>query len=251
MEMKNEILTEIKQLKSIVAKLIGSSESPEKERFSIEAIEKAAKEFQIINIQRDEWIDSEKIEKYFKGARWGTGKFIIQEFEFTNFFKKGRDIYYNKKDIIALAKELKDRNVDLARYMELSADKANFRKKVEAIILNENKNPKKKNFKLPKDAKDITTSPAPKPDIELIRADLKRLKKDFFENKLNEYIDIYGGNHAMSKDMYRFYRYMDPILIKKIQKWCADFNHANRVLLELTKKKDIFVPVPENEIIKL
>jgi hypothetical protein len=252
MEKQKEILNEIKQLKNVIAKLIGSSELPAKSRFSIEAVDKAAKEFQKLNIARDEWIEDDKISKYIRGAHWGTGKFIVKEFGFTNYFRKGNTFYYYKEDIISLSKELRDRNVNISRYMELCADKENFQKKVEETRLKEDAKTKKKAFDVPKDAKDISTSPLPKPKVEVVRADLKRLKDEFFEHKLGEYIDIYHGSYAMTKNpFYRYKPFMDPGLPNRIRKWRDEFNNANEVLKDLTKKKEVFLPIPETEMIKL
>ena len=44
--MQKQILTELKELKTLIAKVIGTSDLPVEQQFSIEAIDKAAKEFQ-------------------------------------------------------------------------------------------------------------------------------------------------------------------------------------------------------------
>jgi hypothetical protein len=252
MENQKEILDEIKQLKDVISKLIGTSDLPPKDRFSIQSVEKAATEFKKLSIARDEWLEGDKISKYFKGAPWNAGKFIVKEFEFKNYFRKGNHYYYLKEDIIELAKELKDRDVNLDRYMDLIADKEIFQKKVDATLAKEAAKGKKKPYKLPKDAKDISTTPLPKPKVEVVRADIKRLKDEFFEHKLDQYIDIYNGNYAMTKDpFYRYKTYMDKDLPRRINKWKDEFNNANSVLKEITKKKEIFIPIPETEIIKL
>jgi hypothetical protein len=54
--MEKLILKELKELKSVISKLIGTSDLPAKERFSKEAILKASKEFQKLSIERGEWI---------------------------------------------------------------------------------------------------------------------------------------------------------------------------------------------------
>ena len=76
---------------------------------------------------------------------------------------------------------------------------------------------RKKAFHLPKGVKDITTTPAPYPSIDLIKKDLKRLKFEFLKNNLSEYIDIYGGNYAMKKMIYIFENFSveSPIPFKK------------------------------------
>lgn len=247
----NKILVEINHLKEILAKLLGTSNLAPTDQFSTEALEKAALEFRKLTTERGEWIDSDEISKYIKGAYWATGKFIIKEFEFTNYFKNKGQIYYNKESIIALAKALKERNVNIDRYMTLCYEKEEFQKKIEATRLKEAEKAKKKPFTLPKTAKNITTSDPPKPSVEVVRADLKQLKDEFFEGKYGEYIDIYHGNYAMFKDAYRYNRWIDKAVLSKLKKWRDSFNHVNSVLQELTKKKEIFVPVPEKEMIRL
>ena len=56
-----EILREILELKQILSKVIGTTyESPEN-RFSEEALDKAAKEFHKWSIERGDWVEDEKI----------------------------------------------------------------------------------------------------------------------------------------------------------------------------------------------
>ena len=248
---QKEILDEIKQLKNVLAKIIGSSELPAKEQFSVEAVEKAAKEFQKLSIERGEWVLDEEISKYIKGAPWRCGKFIIDEFGFTNYFKYNRYLYYNKADIIALGIELKNRNVVLSRYMELLNEKDKFQTGIKAARLKATAKTKKKPFNLPKDSKNVTTTPPPRPSADAVRAHLKKLKDEFIEHKLGEYIEIYRGCFAMSKHFHRYKNYMDQGLNRRIYRWKDDFNNANEVLKELTKKKEVFIPIPEKEIIRL
>ena len=246
--MQKELLSEIRELKSAIAALIGTSDLPPGEQFSKEALDKAAKQFQKLSIERGEWISDGDIHKYIKKAHYRAGTFIIREFNFTNYFRRGQSYYFNKKDIIALSKELKDRNIDLGRYMELIDDKIKFKKSLTSA--KENKK-KKKSFHIPKDIKDITTSPIPMPSAEIIREDLKRLKEEFFQYKLADYIDIYEDNYAIMKHIYWFEKYIDPVFKKRCRKWCEDFKYANHALEEVTKKKETFIPVREDDMIQL
>ena len=110
-----QILAEIRELKQILSKVIGSVyESPEN-RFSAEALDKAAKDFQKWTIDRGDWVGEDEIEKYIKPAPWNAGAFIRKELEFTSWFRRGQRYRYSKKDLIALGKELTDRNIDLKR----------------------------------------------------------------------------------------------------------------------------------------
>jgi hypothetical protein len=54
--MQNELLAEIRQLKAVISTLIGTSDLPAKERFSKEALARAAKEFKKLSIERGEWL---------------------------------------------------------------------------------------------------------------------------------------------------------------------------------------------------
>ena len=78
--MEKQILEELKDLKSVVYKLAGISEAPNKATLSIEAIEKATKEFRKLEIQRGEWLTDYDLDKYFKGVGFGAGKFIRETF---------------------------------------------------------------------------------------------------------------------------------------------------------------------------
>jgi hypothetical protein len=248
--METDILKELKELKSILSKVIGSSDLPKREQFSIEAINKAAKEFRKLNIARGEWVEENKVGGYLRGARWYAGKFIRNEFAFTNFFKQGHYYYYNKKDLIKLNNELKKRNVNLDRYIELKKDEQDFKKKL-STISKTNGRGKKPPYQLPQDLKDITTSAPPLPLPELVREDLNKLKEEFFQFKLSEYIDIYRDNHAMMKYMYPYQKHIDLQVRKRCMRWCENFNYANNALELITKKRETFVPVQEKEMIEL
>jgi hypothetical protein len=250
METDKQILKELKDLKDLFSKLMGTSDLPVKERFSKEAIAKVAKEFQKLAIERGEWVTDYDIGKYIRNAPYRAGAFIINEFAFKNYFKKGAHHYFfYKKDLIALGTELKKRDVNLNRYSELKADQTKFKTYV-ATVFQKGK-PKGKAYKLPEYLNCITTSPVPMPEVEIVREDLTNLKDEFFKNKLAAYIDIYDGNHAMAKYYYRYDRYMKPELKRQIKRWVDNFNIANSVLEEITKKKEIFIPVPDEEQIRL
>lgn len=246
--MQKQILADIKEIKSILANLIGTDELPATDQFSLEAISKAAKQFQKMKIERGGWVKESDIGRYLKGADWRTGKFIRAEFSFSNCIKQGHYFLYNKNDLVSLNAVLKEKNIDIKRYMEYKWDEADFKKKATAV----KKTTKgKKPFHVPAGLKDITTSPIPMPDPVSIKNDLARLKEEFFLHKMAEYIDIYKDNHAMMKFIYHFEKYLEPQLKRRCKKWCEDFNYANHALEMVTKKKEIFVPVKEEEMIEL
>lgn len=208
--MQNKILAEIKELRTALTLVLGVSDLPPDQQFLKEALNKVAKEFQKLNIERGLWVADPSVGKYIKNAGYRAGAFIRQEFGFTNYFKRGQTYYYSKKDLISLGKELKERNVDLGRYMEFIEDRTKFKKYVSEAAQNNKGKLKNKSYKLPAEVNNITTSPPPMPQASVIREDIKRLKEEFFEYKLSEYIDIYKDNYAMTKFIYHFEKYLEP-----------------------------------------
>lgn len=249
--MQDELLLEIKQLRNALTYILGVSELPEGQQFSKESLDKVAKEFQKLRIERGEWISDSDISKYIKSAGYGAGNFIREKFNFTNYFKYGRTYYYNKSDIIALGKELKERNVSLNRYIEFIESRDRFKKNIEDARRNNKGKHKGKSFKLSSEVRDVQTSPATLPDASVIRNDIKRLKEEFFQNKFGDYVDIYRNYYAMLKHIYFFEKFLEPGLKRRCKKWCDDFNYANNALEMVTKKKEEFIPVKEDDMIQL
>ena len=147
--MEDKILKEIKQIRRLLSELVGTSELPASQKFSKEAIAKTAKEFQKMSIERGEWLSDDGIRKVIKHASWRSGKLIVEKFGFTNYFKRGHTLYLNRKDLIALNKELKERNINLEKYEELLADQAKFEKLVQNIQFPKGTKTKK-HFKIPR-----------------------------------------------------------------------------------------------------
>jgi len=248
MEPIEKISKDITELKNMFSTLIGTTGLPMKERFSSDALGKAAKEFKKLFSQREEWIDEHGLDKYFKGLPYGGGKFIREELKFTHYFIYGKSYYYNRTAIRELAAALKERNVDLKRYIELLQDKEKFLKKLET----ETKKKKKTHpFSLPGSLKDINTTNPPRPDPQVIKDDLKRLNEEFFREKLTEYVDIYQGNYAMVKFEYHFNRYTKPEIRSRAKKWCEQFNYANTALEKLGQPKQKFIPVKDEDMLEL
>ena len=249
--MQKEILSEIKELRTALTQVLGISDLPPDQQFLKEALNKAAKEFQKLNIERGQWVADHSVGKYIKNAGYRAGAFIRQEFGFSNYFKRGQTYYYSKKDLISLGKELKERNVDLGRYMEFIEDRTKFKKYMSEAAQNNKGKLKNKSYKLPADVNNITTSPPPMPGASVIREDINRLKEEFFQYKFSDYIDIYKDNYAMTKFIYHFEKYLEPGLKRRCKKWCDDFNYANHALEEVTKKKEKFIPVKDEDMIQL
>jgi len=249
--MEKQILAELKELRSLMAKLIGSSDFPLEERFSIEKVERAAKEFKGLLVKRGEWIVEFDLPKYLKGAPYGIGKFIREEFSFSNYYKQGQSYYYNRKDVQALAKDLKDRNVHIGRYIELKADQENFKKKIGSAALNKRAAIKKLPYSVPNNLSEIPVSDSPKPQLALIKDDLKTLKNEFFEYKLSDYIDIYKNSYALVKFEYSFSKYYPDDIKRRCRSWCERFNYANHALELLTQKRNKFIPVKDEDMFEL
>lgn len=56
----------------------------------------------------------------------------------------------------------------------------------------------------------------------------------------------------MVKHVYHFEKYLEPTIKRRIFRWCDEFNVVNRILQEITGKKEKkFTPVPESELIRL
>lgn len=96
--------------------------------FQKKPLAKAAQEYRLLEIERGEWIIDSDISKIIRNAPWHCGKFIIEKFEFTNYFTYKRSLYFNKKDLLALKKELKKRNINLKDMLNCLKKKKSSRK---------------------------------------------------------------------------------------------------------------------------
>jgi len=236
--MEERILSEIKQIRKLLSQLVGTTDLPVKQKFSKEAILKAAKEFRQLSIERGEWIPNDEIQKIIKHAPWYPAKIIIERFEFTNYFKRGHTYYFNRKDLIELDKELKKRNINLDKYCELLDDKEKFRKYVNGILLQKDKKTRK-HFKIPEVLRDIFSKPYSAPTEELVRKEITTLMEEYQRFDLSEYIDLFEEKtYAMFKYDYSFDRYLKPELKKYCKDWCFKFNYANNALKRILELKN-------------
>jgi hypothetical protein len=232
--MANNILAEITEIKRILAHLVGTTDIPISQQFSTAALDKAAKEFNKLSNIRGQWLDEFEIGKYLKGGI--VGKFIREEFEFSNYYKQGNSFRYNKKDIIALSKELKSRNIDLSKYIELRNGQEHLKEKMLAAALNNKVKNKKKSFKVPVGLKDIAISDFEFPDIEIVKNDIKNLMEEFKSEDIESYVDIFG-DHAMIKYNHNIKKYLPNRTHTICRAWCNKFNKANFALRLLTEHK--------------
>lgn len=229
---EDRIYEEVRQLRYLLAKVVGTQDLPKRDQFSKEAVKKAASEFRKLQTERGEWISEDDISKIIRTAGHRSGRFIIEKFNFRNYFIRGRCYYFSRKDLITLNKELKARKINLRKYMELEEDKEKFHK-----YLNDLKEGKKRRprFKIPENLKDITSEPYNHPPKEKVLTHIDELMKQYELFKLAEFIDIFEESYAMVKHIYFFDRYLEPIKRKQYDKWCFEFNYAQTALKEIKK----------------
>jgi len=231
--METKVLSELKEIKKLLLKITGTSDLPANQSFSKKALEKSDKEFRELKIERDEWISDYDLLKIFPNAPWRCGKLLIEKFEFTNYFTYKRALYFNKKDLLALKKELKKRNINLERYAELLEEEEKFKKKIKEI---KQVGIKGKRFRIPEELKDIELTKCAPPDIEIVKNHIEKLKKEFEEKNLSEFVDLYESRSHL-KVKYYYERYIDKDKLKICKKWCNDYNYANGALREIINAK--------------
>jgi hypothetical protein len=235
--MEEKVLSELKQIRKLLSELIGTSELPAKEKFSKEAISRAAKEFQKMAIERGEWVSGGEIRKVIKHADWRSDRIIIEKFGFTNYFKKGHSYYFNRKDLVILGKELKARNINLEKYQELLNDQEKFQKLVNSILFPKGTKTKK-HFKIPENLRDIQSKPYSAPTEELVRNEIEMLMEEYKKFDLSEYVDLFDNKtYGMFKYDYSFDRYVKPEIKKFCKDWCFKFNYANHALKKILEIK--------------
>ena len=226
MENDNLILKELAEVRELLADLIGTKGLPKKAKFSKEAINKAAIEFKKLSTQKGKWISGHEVSYLFKDSPYDTGNFIVENFEFTNYFVRGRSRIYNKKDILALRDELRNRNVDLAKYIELVRDKEKFQKYVDSAKKN-----KRASFIIPDELRDVQPSAYHTPSVSTVQARVKTLLEVFRILGFEKHIDLFeNSTYALYKFNGALDDFIDPETKGKCLKWCLDFNYANRAL---------------------
>ena len=231
---KDKLYSEIKQLRYLLAKVVGTQDLPKKEQFSKEAIKKAASEFRKLQTERGEWVSEDEISKIIRKAGYRSGRFIIEKFGFKNFYVRGKQYYFSRKDLIALNKELKSRNINLGKYMELEEDKEKFHKYLSELKQGKKRRPR---YKIPEELKDIETEPYNHPPKEKVLMHIDDLMEEFNKYKLVEFVDIFQEDYAMVKHIYYFNRYLEPAKRKQCDKWCFEFNYAQNALKEIKRIK--------------
>ena len=236
--MEDKILSELKQIKKLLSEMLGTSDLPVKEKFSKEAITKAAKEFQRMAIERGEWVSGGEIHSVIKHADWRSDRIIVEKFGFTNYFKRGHSLYFNRKDLILLGKELKAKNINLKKYQELLNDQEKFQKLVNSVIFPKGTK-RKRHFNIPENLRDIHSKPYSAPTEELVRNEIDILMEEYKKFDLSEYVDLFDGKtYGMFKYDYSFDRYVKPEIKKYCKDWCFKFNYANNALKKILELKE-------------
>jgi hypothetical protein len=198
---------------------------------------KAAKEYRTLAIQRGEWIPGHDIKTVIRTASWDCAKVIIEKFGFTNYFKRGGTLYFNRKDLVALGKDLKKRNINLKKYVELVEDQEKFQKYLKSILLPTGTK-KRKHYRIPETLRDIFSTPYSAPTEQLVRDEILALMDDYKKFALSEYIDLFDSKtHALFKYNYAFDRYIKPEVKKYCKDWVFKFNYANHALMRMKELK--------------
>jgi hypothetical protein len=94
--MKEDVVSQLQEIKSVLSKLLATSDLHPKDQFSTEALDRAGKLFLKFRIERGEWILEDELDKYFKDC-WHAGSFIREHFYFNDYYKHGRTFFYRKK----------------------------------------------------------------------------------------------------------------------------------------------------------
>ena len=236
---EDKVFAELKQIKKILSLIIGTSDLPEKEKFSREAISTAAREFQKMQIERGEWIETNDVCKVIKHAPYNPAKILIDHFQFKNYFMRGKKYYFKKTDLIDFNKELKNRNINLEKYDELLRDKEKFQKYIDGIHT-EKRNKSRRRFQIPEGLENIYSVPYSLPIEQQVRDEINALLEEYKKFDLSTYIDFYEmKTYAMFKYQYEFDRYLKPDIKKLCKNWCFKFNYANNALKRILElKKD-------------
>lgn len=238
--MEKQILAEIKEIKNILAHLVGTIDKPATYQFSKPALDKAAKLFKELNIVKEQWVKSHDLGEYFNGGGgFGLGKFIREEFDFCDFHMKGNTYLYNKESIINLAIELKSRNIDLTRYMGLRREQSYIEQKIKELASKNRdtrvrKALKKMPYMLHDDLRDITISDYNLPELNVVEEDIKNLMQEFEKGGYESYIWISGDcAYITYEDKIR--EYLKGVNGTKHRSWCNKFNKAH-IALKIIKE---------------
>ncbi len=228
--MKKEVLAELSEIKKILSHIVGTTDLPAPQKFSKAVLDKAARLFKKMALAEEQWVKSYEICNYFENCfGYEIGKFIRDEFAFSNYYSKGGATFYFKKDLMKLADELKSRNVDLATYMELRKGQALIEKKMlELAAKNRDeriKRKRKKNYSLPEELKYIKLSDFKLPDRNVVEQEVGQLMLEFKNGNYARYINFYDDSAYITyNDKIR--EYLKGVEGKVYRSWCKKYNKA-------------------------
>ncbi len=235
--MKDEAIILLKEIKESLSIVIGTNNLPVEKQFSIEALNKAAKEFSKLRKDNNQWISGYDIPKYIKSAPYNNiGNFIREELQFSNIYTKGKSVYYYKKDIINLGNELKERNIDLARYMELKAEKERIEKAApDKYLLRKAKKIQVGRYKIHPSLKDIEAKQKIKKPLSELQSKLDALMEEYNSGNLSEHIELLGENNAFYKD-FSYYGLKDEFR-KRLGRWIRAYQNVKFEISEHSIKR--------------
>ena len=235
--MADEILQILKEIKESLSIVLGTNKLPAEKQFSMEALDKASKEFKKLRKENDQWVMSYDIHKYIKSAPYNNvGNFIRDEFQFTNTYLKGKSVYFYKKDLINLSKELEARNIDLARYMELKSERERIEKTpVDKYALRKQKKIQTGGYRIPQGLKDISAKQKTKKSLPELQAKLDLLMEEYSNESLAEHIELLGDSSAFYKD-FSYYSLKDD-LRKRLSRWIRAYQNVKHEIGEYSVKK--------------
>ena len=177
------------------------------------------------------------IHKYIKSAPYNNvGNFIRDEFQFTNTYLKGKSVYFYKKDLINLSKELESRNIDLTRYMELKLERERIEKPpVDKYALRKQKKIQTGRYRIPQGLKDISAKQKIKKPLPELQAKLDLLMEEYSNESLAEHIELLGESSAFYKD-FSYYSLKDD-LRKRLSRWIRAYQNVKYEIGEYSVKK--------------
>lgn len=232
--MRKSALNEILKVKEILSHIVGTTDLPAPQKFNKAALDKAAKWFaKMVQVEK-QWVKGYEVSKYFKDCYSNeTGKFIREEFGFSNYYNKGGATFYNKKDLIKLSEELKARNVNLLKYMELKKGQAHIEKKLMDVAIKNRderiKRKRKKNYTIPDELKNITLSDYKLPDRNVVERDIENLMIEFKNGNYEQYIYNCADSACIKYDD-TIRNYLKGVNGTLYRKWCSNFNKAKHAL---------------------
>jgi hypothetical protein len=249
--MEEQSLKELKQIRKILAKVFGTNSLPFAEQFTSEVLDRVQNDFRNLRNMADQWIEESDLYDFLK-VDCSIVKFIREEFSFTNYYKQGKNYFYNANDLKELLKQLKLRGVDICLYQKLKQDQLWFEKNIQAAGIGKKLSRGTKTFYIPDSLKDIKLTEFKETSISTIHDRLKSLTDQFFSEKLGRYITIFQNqNHASLNYGHDLKEYLPPNMKKVTEGWCHEYNYANTALKVIGEKQFVLDPIKDDDKLEL